>query len=90
MVYFVYILSCADTSLYTGVTNNLERRLKAHNAGRGARYTRARLPVQIVYCEPAVDRSSAQKREAAIKRLSRAEKIALIQGGAASPEALET
>ena len=78
----VYILRCADDSLYTGVTNNLSVRVAAHNQGRGARYTRGRLPVTPVYTEIAANRSAAQSREAAIKALSRAEKLQLIESGA--------
>ncbi len=74
----VYILRCSDGSLYTGITTDLERRLDEHNGGRGARYTRARCPVVMVYREPCLDRSEASKREAAIKRTSRSAKLALI------------
>lgn len=73
-----YILRCADGSLYTGATNDLARRLATHRAGRGAAYTRARLPVELAWVEPAADRSDALRREAAIKRLSRRQKLALI------------
>lgn len=79
--YVVYILRCGDGTLYTGCTNDLARRLAAHGAGRGAKYTRARLPVALVYQEPAADRSQALRREAAIKALPRAQKLALIRGG---------
>jgi putative endonuclease len=71
---FCYIVECADGTLYTGWTTDPERRLKAHNAGRGARYTRMRLPVRLVYVEPQTDRGAAMKRERAIKALSRARK----------------
>ncbi len=74
----VYILRCKDNSLYTGVTNHMEKRLKAHNDGKGAKYTKARRPVVMVYSESAQNRSEAQKREAAIKKLSRTEKLGLI------------
>lgn len=77
--YTVYILRCADGTLYTGCTNDLARRLRTHSAGKGAKYTRARLPVELVYTEPALDKSQALRREAAIKALSRSEKLALIQ-----------
>lgn len=77
--YTVYILRCADGTLYTGCTNDLARRLRTHSAGKGAKYTRARLPVELVYSEPALDKSQALRREAAIKALSRGEKLALIQ-----------
>lgn len=77
-MYTVYILRCGDGTLYTGCTNDLPHRLKTHQSGKGAKYTRARLPVELVYQEPAVDKSQALRREAAIKRLSRSEKLALI------------
>jgi len=76
----VYVLECADGTLYTGWTTDLERRLQAHNSGRGARYTRGRRPVSLVYHEEQPDRSAAQKREAAIRRLSRIDKFKLIEG----------
>jgi putative endonuclease len=72
------MLCCRDGTLYTGVTNHLERRLATHNRGRGAAYTRARLPVTLVWSEPAVDRGAALRREAALKRLSRAAKLLLV------------
>ena len=72
------MLRCRDGSLYTGVTNDLSRRLAAHRAGTGARYTRARLPVRLVYREARATRGAAQRREAAIKRLPRAAKLALL------------
>ena len=75
----VYLLRCADDSLYTGVTNDLAGRLSTHNKGTGAKYTRSRLPVQLVHAEPATDRSAALQREAAIKKLSRADKLLLIK-----------
>ncbi len=78
MRYFCYILECADGTLYTGWSTDPHRRLKQHNAGRGARYTRARRPVKLVYTEVQPDRSSAMKREAAIKKLSREKKQVLI------------
>jgi putative endonuclease len=76
----VYIVRCADGSLYTGIARDLERRIAEHNAdkGQGASYTRSRRPVRLVYREPAADRSAASKREYQIKQLSRAEKLALI------------
>jgi putative endonuclease len=73
------MLRCRDGTLYTGATNNLERRLAVHGRGRGAAYTRARLPVTLVWSEPAADRSAALRREAALKRLSRAEKLLLLR-----------
>lgn len=74
----VYILRCADGSLYTGITNRLEARLNAHNEGRGAKYTRSRLPIELVFEEARPDRSAALRREAEIKTYTRAEKKALI------------
>ena len=77
MGYLIYILRCGDGTLYTGCTNDLPRRLQAHQSGRGAKYTRSRLPVELVY-EAVPDRSAALRREAAIKRLDRRRKLALI------------
>ena len=81
--WWVYVVRCRDATLYTGITNDPDARLAAHNAGKGARYTRGRHPVSLVHLEAATDRPSAQRREAAIKRLSRPEKEAL---GRAGPE----
>jgi putative endonuclease len=75
---FVYLVECADGTLYAGWAVNLEQRLAAHNAGRSARYTRGRRPVRLVYWEQQPDRGSAQRREAALRRLSRAAKLRLI------------
>jgi putative endonuclease len=75
----VYVLRCGDGSLYTGITNDLRRRLAAHRAGTASRYTRARGPVRVVHREPAADRGAALRREAAIKRLPRSAKLALIR-----------
>lgn len=78
--WFVYILRCADTSLYTGITTSLERRTREHNEGRaGAKYTKVRRPVELVYSEVAANRSEASRREAEIKRMSRADKLLLVQ-----------
>ena len=77
--HYVYILRCSDGSLYTGWTTDLAHRLEAHNEGAGAKYTRSRRPVELVYHEVFDSRSTALKREAAIKRLSRKEKLALIE-----------
>ena len=77
-VWVVYIVECADRSLYTGITNNLVRRVDEHNTGRGARYTRGRGPVTLRYHELQPDRSSASTRECEIKSLSRREKMELI------------
>ena len=79
MKYYVYILRCADDTLYTGWTTDIEKRVATHNAGKGAKYTRARLPVELVYTEVFEDKIEAQKREYAIKQLSRVEKEALIE-----------
>lgn len=79
MSWFVYILRCSDDSLYTGVTTDLERRVNEHNSKTGAKYTRNRTPVTLAYSENADCRSSACKREAAIKKLSRRKKLQLIQ-----------
>ena len=76
--WLVYILRCRDDTLYTGITNDLENRLQSHNEKRGARYTRTRLPVTLVYQEEALSRSLASRREAAIKKLTRSKKLKLI------------
>lgn len=76
----VYIVRCSDDTLYTGVARNLQQRIAEHNEGkRGARYTRARRPVELLYHEPAVDRSSAQQREHQIKQMSRRQKLQLVE-----------
>jgi putative endonuclease len=77
MGWVCYLLRCADNTLYCGITNDLQKRLAAHNAGEGAKYTRGRLPVQVVYSESCADKSAALKRELQIKRLSRSAKQAL-------------
>lgn len=77
--WFLYILECRDGSLYTGITLELERRLTQHNGGKASRYTRARLPVKMVYTEKCKNRSLALRREWAVKSLSRGEKERLIQ-----------
>jgi putative endonuclease len=74
----VYILECGDGSLYTGITRDLEERVLTHNKGTGAKYTRGRLPVRLIYAEPAPDRAIATQREMAIKKLSRPNKLSLI------------
>lgn len=74
----VYILECGDGTLYTGITDDLPKRLKAHAEGRGAKYTRGRGPLKLRYRETAADKSAALKRECALKRLRRSEKIAII------------
>jgi putative endonuclease len=80
MSWTVYLARCRDGSLYTGVTTDPERRMAEHNSGSGGSYTRSRIPLVIVYCEPANDRSGALRREYAIKRLSRAQKEDLVAG----------
>ena len=74
----VYILECGDGTLYTGITDDLERRLHAHNQGKGAKYTRGRAPLTLRYRETVPDKSAALKREHAIKRMSRGEKLRMI------------
>ena len=76
---YVYILRCNDDSLYTGWTNNLEKTIKANSDGKGAKYTRARVPVELVYFEVFEDKIEAMKREYAIKQLKRKEKLELIK-----------
>ena len=80
-MWYVYILHCADDTLYTGITVDLERRLLEHNGDKalGARYTRTRRPVTLAYAEPAESRATAASREAAIKKLTRAQKLKLIK-----------
>lgn len=77
---YCYIVECADGTYYTGWAIDPERRVTVHNKGRGARYTRMRLPVKLVYVEEQPDRQSAMKREIAIKRMERARKLKLIEG----------
>ena len=76
--WFVYILNCSDGTLYTGITNDLDRRIKAHNAGTASKYTRVRRPVSIVYSEEVETKGDALRRELQIKRLTRSEKMAII------------
>lgn len=77
--WFVYIVRCADGSLYTGITTDVKRRCQQHNAGTASRYTRSRRPVKLIYQEVRPDQSSALKREAAIKAMDRREKLTMIQ-----------
>ena len=79
--YWVYILRCGDGSLYTGIARDVERRLAVHRSGKGAKYTRSRLPLTVVYREEQPDKPAALRRELAIKRLTRAEKLRLIENG---------
>jgi putative endonuclease len=78
--HYVYILRCSDGTFYTGWTTDPERRTKVHNSGKGAKYTRARRPVELIYYEEYDDKIEAQRREWAIKQLTRAEKEELIAG----------
>ena len=81
MPYYVYILRCADDTLYTGITTDLARRLEEHNSSaKGARYTRARRPVVLVHSEQCADKSAALRREIALKRLSKTAKLSVIAG----------
>ena len=77
---YTYIVECSDGTLYTGWTNDIEKRLKAHNEGKGAKYTRCRTPVKLVYLEESDTKQQAMSREAKIKQLSRQEKEKLIDG----------
>lgn len=79
MAAFVYMLRCKDGSLYTGWTNDLEHRLAMHSSGRGAKYTRGRGPLELVYSEELPDKEAALRRECAIKKLRREQKLALLQ-----------
>ena len=82
--WYVYIIECRDKKLYTGITNNLDRRIKEHNGGYGCKYTLLRRPVNLLYKEEAVSKISALKREAEIKGFSRLKKLALIKKGCPS------
>jgi putative endonuclease len=85
---YVYLLRCADDSLYCGWTTDVQRRLDAHAAGRASRYTASRLPVELAFAQPMADRGAARREEVRIKRLTRAQKLALVQrGSVASPGA---
>ncbi|MDY4796962.1 MAG: GIY-YIG nuclease family protein [Floccifex porci] len=84
-MYYVYILECYDKSLYTGYTNHLEKRIKAHNEGKGAKYTKGRRPVSLVYFETFQTKSEALKREYAIKQFSRKKKLELIKSSILNP-----
>ncbi len=75
---YAYIVKCSDDTLYTGWTNDLEKRIKAHNTGKGAKYTKPRLPVKLVYYEEYATKEEAMSREWHIKQLTRAEKLELI------------
>lgn len=75
---YTYVVECSDGTLYTGWTNNLEKRIACHNAGKGAKYTKTRRPVTLVYCETFEIKEDAMRREYAIKQMSRKEKQSLI------------
>lgn len=77
--YYVYMLLCSDQTFYTGISNNVEKRVATHNAGKGAKYTKIRRPVQLMYQEELPDKSQALKREIAIKKLSRSQKVTLLK-----------
>ena len=85
MFWYVYILRCGDGTLYTGITDDIPRRLAAHRAGKGAKYTRGRGPLELVYTEQLPDKSAALRREIEIKRLRRAEKERLIESAKSLP-----
>lgn len=85
---YTYIVRCADDTLYTGWTNNIPKRLSAHNHGRGAKYTRSRYPVALVYLEAFDDKTDAMRREYALKQLSRQKKEALIAACAETTQQL--
>lgn len=86
---YVYILECSDKSLYTGWTNNLKRRVEAHNQGKGAKYTKGRGPVKLVYCEVCETKEEALRREYAIKQMSRSQKERLIENNQVTADATE-
>jgi putative endonuclease len=77
-VWFLYVLECSDGSFYTGISNDLEKRIKEHNSGKGSKYARARLPVQLIYSEKIETKSQALKREIEVKRLTRIQKEQLV------------
>ena len=79
MMWYVYILRCGDDTLYTGITDDVEKRLAAHRAGKGAKYTRGRSPLELIYVEEQSDKPTALRREIAIKKLSRKEKLKLAE-----------
>lgn len=77
--YYVYMLLCNDRTFYTGTSNNVEKRVATHNAGKGAKYTKIRRPVKLMYSEELANKSEALKREIAIKKLSRQQKVTLLK-----------
>ena len=84
--WYIYLLRCADGTLYTGITTNVARRLEEHNRGAGAKYTRRRTPVTVLFVEEAKDRSSASRRERDIKGLTRRGKLELVRAAALEPD----
>ncbi len=84
--FWVYILRCADGTLYTGITSNLEKRISRHNSGRASKYTRARVPVRLAYAEAAAGKGEALRREVSIKKMSRGRKLLLCSSYSASSE----
>ncbi len=83
---YVYLLECADNTLYCGWAKDVDKRVQCHNAGKGAKYTRARLPVKLVYHEKLSDKNSAMRREIEIKRMTRAQKLKLCDAYRAQPD----
>lgn len=81
MNWFCYLLLCADDTLYCGITNDLDKRIAAHNTGTASKYTRTRVPVELVFAECCDGRSAASRREMEIKKLKRADKLALVSTG---------
>ena len=80
-VWYLYILRCKDGTYYTGITTDVEKRLEAHRSGKGAKYTRGRGPLELVYSEACQDHSHALKREYEVKKLSKEQKLQMIAGG---------
>ena len=80
-VWYLYILRCKDGTYYTGITTDVEKRLEAHRSGKGAKYTRGRGPLELVYSEACQDHSHALKRECEVKKLSKEQKLQMIAGG---------
>jgi putative endonuclease len=78
-MWYIYIIECKDNKLYTGITNDIDRRVSEHNSGHGGRFTRYRRPVKLVYSQQVLNRSNALKREAEIRKLKRSEKLNLIE-----------
>lgn len=85
-MFYTYFVRCGDGSIYCGYTDDIEKRLRAHNEGKGAKYTRSRLPVELVYFEAFEDKRGAQSREWHLKKLTRREKLSLIEKAAKESE----